>query len=509
MTKLSENLAASLYVLKELQAKEIIAIKSSDLKRTHRERLVKAGFIKEVMRGWYIPCRPDEAVGESTSWFTSFWGFITAYLNERFGDEWSLSPEQSIILHAANYMVPKQLLVRSPKARNQTTSLPFDTSIFETRAAIAQGQKLGINKNGLRLFSIPHALINCPEIFYRNNPTEVRTALATFRDSSEILQILLEAGHSVIAGRIAGAFRNIGREKLAEEILSGMQLAGYQVREKDPFQSPSPFPIPLRQISPYVNRLQLMWQAMRAPIIEIFPKAPGLPENIDQYLQMVSDNFVNDAYNSLSIEGYFVSEDLIEKVRSGLWQPENNENDKQQRDALAAKGYWEAFQQVNNAVEKVIKGQNAGLIADQEHQNWYRMLFSPSVLAGIIKPSDLAGYRNQPVFIRRSKHVPPNSEAVKDLMPAFFDLLTQEQDPAVRVVLGHFLFVYIHPYVDGNGRIGRFLMNLFMASGGYPWTIIPMDKRNEYMSSLEAASTEGNIVPFASFISELLKAQKN
>lgn len=65
------------------------------------------------------------------------------------------------------------------------------------------------------------------------------------------------------------------------------------------------------------------------------------------------------------------------------------------------------------------------------------------------------------------------------------------------------MFVYIHPYMDENGRIGRFLMNLFMASGGYRWTVIPLEKRNEYMNSLEAASAEGNIKPFASFLAEL------
>jgi Fic family protein len=42
-------------------------------------------------------------------------------------------------------------------------------------------------------------------------------------------------------------------------------------------------------------------------------------------------------------------------------------------------------------------------------------------------------------------HVPLNREAVRDAMPAFFDLLREEKEPAVRVVLGHFVFVYIHP----------------------------------------------------------------
>jgi fido (protein-threonine AMPylation protein) len=66
-------------------------------------------------------------------------------------------------------------------------------------------------------------------------------------------------------------------------------------------------------------------------------------------------------------------------------------------------------------------------------------------------------------------HVPPNSEALRDAMPVFFEVLAEEAEPSVRVVLGHFIFVYIHPYMDGNGRIGRILMNVMLAAGGYPW----------------------------------------
>jgi Fic family protein len=89
-------------------------------------------------------------------------------------------------------------------------------------------------------------------------------------------------------------------------------------------------------------------------------------------------------------------------------------------------------------------------------------------------------------------------------MPAFFDLLEAETETQVKVVLGHFVFVYIHPYMDGNGRMGRFLMNTMMASGGYPWTIIPVERRSEYMNSLEAASVEQNIQPFTHFLASLL-----
>ena len=91
-------------------------------------------------------------------------------------------------------------------------------------------------------------------------------------------------------------------------------------------------------------------------------------------------------------------------------------------------------------------------------------------------------------------------------MPAFFDLLRNEYDPAVRIVLGHFVFVFIHPYMDGNGRMARFLMNLLMAAGGYPWTVVPLQRRAEYMASLESASVDQDIVPFANFLADLVSA---
>jgi Fic family protein len=90
-------------------------------------------------------------------------------------------------------------------------------------------------------------------------------------------------------------------------------------------------------------------------------------------------------------------------------------------------------------------------------------------------------------------------------MPAFFDLLREEPHPAVRVVLGHFIFVYIHPYMDGNGGGGRFLMNTMMASGGYPWTVIPVSDRNAYVNALEKESVCEDIRPFADFLAGLVK----
>lgn len=92
-------------------------------------------------------------------------------------------------------------------------------------------------------------------------------------------------------------------------------------------------------------------------------------------------------------------------------------------------------------------------------------------------------------------------------MPVLFELIADEEHPAVRAVLGHFLFVYIHPYMDGNGRLGRLLMNLLLVTGGYTWTVVPVDRRSTYMSALEEASTHRNIAPFARFLGRLLAEQ--
>jgi Fic family protein len=78
-------------------------------------------------------------------------------------------------------------------------------------------------------------------------------------------------------------------------------------------------------------------------------------------------------------------------------------------------------------------------------------------------------------------HVPLPPEGVRDAMPLLFELLQSESDPAVQAVLGHFVFVFIHPYMDGNGRLARFILNLMLARGGWPWTIVTMTVRNEYI----------------------------
>ncbi|RYZ19982.1 MAG: Fic family protein [Chitinophagaceae bacterium] len=498
----AEKLATALEHLKAIQDTGRCAIRSSDLTRTTRETLQQNRFLQEVMKGWYIAADPSSRDGETTTWFTSFWNFARDYLNKRFGTDWSLSPEQSLILHAGNLNVPYQLLVRANGARNQSTQLLHGTSLFEGNHSLPAADDVAM-VSGMRVFRPEAALIAAGPAFFQHHAAEARIVLATQRDASALLERLLAGGHSTIAGRLAGAFRNIGRPREADDILTTMHAAGYDVREADPFADQIAVPY-RRDPSPYVHRIRLMWQTMRTHIVGKLPAPSQRTDDIDSYMRQVDEIYVTDAYHSLSIEGYQVSAALIEHVRSGTWRPDESEADREHKNALAARGYWQAFQSVKMSVRDVLSGSSLGAVADRDHNKWRRELFTPSVAVGLIQPQNLAGYRTGPVYIRGSRHTPLNPEAVRDAMPVFFELLEAEPDPAVRIVLGHFLFVYIHPYSDGNGRTARFLMNLMIAGSGHPWTVIPVQSRATYMSALEKASVEQNIEPFSSFLLGLI-----
>jgi len=497
-----EKLAASLDALKALQADGRRVFRSSEFGRTDRERLIRNGFLQDVVKGWVISASPGARDGDSTPWFASFWEFCAHYCRERFGDNWHLSPEQSLLLHAGNTVIPGQVIIYTPMGTNNTISLPFKTSLYDLKQKEMLPRSDILEIDGLRACAVPIALIKVPESFYQRYPVEAQVVLSRISDASDVLRHLLAGGHSAVAGRLAAAFRRTGKSDIADDIVSAMKAADYSVRENDPFEPDQSFADITSSTAPIVARLQAFWKAHRQAVIDAFPSPPGVPNDRERYLKAVDEIYKSDAYHSLSIEGYRVTPELIDRVRSGAWDPEDLEADRESRDALAARGYWQAFQIVKTDVAKVVAGTAPGDLVRRTHRDWYRELFQPYVAAGLIGAEALAGYRNDPVFLRMSRHVPPRSEAVRDAMPALFDLVSEESEPSVRAVLGHWLFGYIHPYPDGNGRIARFLMNVMLASGGYPWTVIRVEDRDAYLAALEAASVECDIEPFSRFIAE-------
>lgn len=119
-------------------------------------------------------------------------------------------------------------------------------------------------------------------------------------------------------------------------------------------------------------------------------------------------------------------------------------------------------------------------------------------------------YRAVRVFISGSKHPTPGPEKVAPLMKAFvtwFNAYEHKLHPVEFAALAHQKFVFIHPFVDGNGRVSRLLMNLALLRAGYNISVIPPVLRNEYIWTLEKAHTD--TTPFIQFIlARVVETQK-
>src|SRR2546425_9337766 len=263
MSSPNEKLAESLDVLKELQQGNRRVFRSEDLSRVHRERLVENGFLQEVMKGWLISSSPDSDPGESTPWHASFWEFCSCYCDERFGEQWHLSPEQSLFLHGERTVIPDQLVVHSPKATNNDIQLLFGTTLYDLKVAEMPATSALMVRDGLRLFSPAVALVRVPESFFQMYPVETQVVMASLADASDVLRFLLNGGHSSKAGYLAKAFRQTGRADLADEILRAMKGAGYDVRESSPFEARHIFARLGRPAAPIVGRIEIRSEERR------------------------------------------------------------------------------------------------------------------------------------------------------------------------------------------------------------------------------------------------------
>ncbi len=111
-------------------------------------------------------------------------------------------------------------------------------------------------------------------------------------------------------------------------------------------------------------------------------------------------------------------------------------------------------------------------------------------------------YRNTEVFIRGSNAEFPLPHLVPLEMSKFIDWLEGQQDinPVQIAADAHYRLVTIHPFIDGNGRTTRLLMNLILQIHGYPMTVIRNEDRTEYLHSFEIARTEHSLDPFYTLI---------
>ncbi|MBF0200148.1 MAG: Fic family protein [Desulfamplus sp.] len=119
-------------------------------------------------------------------------------------------------------------------------------------------------------------------------------------------------------------------------------------------------------------------------------------------------------------------------------------------------------------------------------------------------------YRSQRVMIAGSRHIPPNPLKIYDLMQNYFEEYDRERKqlhPVLLAVQMHEKLVRIHPFIDGNGRTGRLIMNLILIQNGYPIANIlgEAGKRDAYCDALEKSHMENNSEDFKVIVLNELK----
>ncbi|MFH1506659.1 MAG: Fic family protein [archaeon] len=123
----------------------------------------------------------------------------------------------------------------------------------------------------------------------------------------------------------------------------------------------------------------------------------------------------------------------------------------------------------------------------------------------------IGAYRDVQVFIRGVEFLPSKP---KDVPKEMRKLLLWHSNnkkklhPLILAAYSHVVFESIHPFVDGNGRVGRLLMNYILHKNKYPMINIPNSKKLRYYNTLEAAQLKANLRPFLEFLIKLLKEEK-
>ncbi len=201
---------------------------------------------------------------------------------------------------------------------------------------------------------------------------------------------------------------------------------------------------------------------------------------------------VEYTHNSTAIEGNTLS--LLETKM--LLEDAVSPNGKNLREIYEVVNHGKAFAYASKCVAEG-KGLDKNVVKD------LHAILMENIMQGGI-------YRNVNVYISGARHTPPPpTEAHHQLEIFYDDIITNREKlhPIEYAAWTHAEFVKIHPFIDGNGRTSRLLMNYQLAAAGYLPVSIPVEHRFAYFETLEAYACESDLTPFANLVGSLEEAQ--
>ncbi|EGQ27987.1 filamentation induced by cAMP protein Fic [Sporosarcina newyorkensis 2681] len=196
--------------------------------------------------------------------------------------------------------------------------------------------------------------------------------------------------------------------------------------------------------------------------------------------------FLEWTYNSNAIEGNTLTMYETKVVLEGI-----TVGGKTLREHLEVINHRDAI----SYVEEIV--QEKASLSEWQIKNLHRL-----VLKGIV--DEYAGvYRQEQVFISGAKHTPPAHFLIQEKMEQMMNwYYTAGVDlhPVERGAMLHAIFVGIHPFIDGNGRTSRLLLNLEMMKDGFPPVIIKVENRLAYYEALDKAHTTEDYKDFIALV---------
>ncbi|RAS73164.1 Fic family protein [Priestia endophytica] len=191
-------------------------------------------------------------------------------------------------------------------------------------------------------------------------------------------------------------------------------------------------------------------------------------------------------YNTNAIEGNTLTINETKVVLEGI-----TVGGKTMREHLEVINHRDAIAYVEEIVQK------GEPLTEWQIKNLHRL-----VLKGI--DDEYAGvYRDQQVFIAGAKHTPPAPYLIKEQMEQlikWYESEAQTLHPVERGAMLHAIFVGIHPFIDGNGRTSRLLLNLELMKAGFPAVVIKVENRLAYYEALDKSHTTKNYHNFIQLI---------
>jgi len=216
------------------------------------------------------------------------------------------------------------------------------------------------------------------------------------------------------------------------------------------------------------------------------PLPPALVKNLDEWFKIAL------TYTSNAIEGNTLThQETALVIEKGI--------------TIGGKTVTEHLEAINHAkaidfIKDLAKKKKEDICLDD-------ILSIHRIILQGINPKHAGVFRTVMVRILGSKNTFPNYLKVPILMTEFMQWLTTTKDhPVIVASMAHFKLVSIHPFVDGNGRAARLLMNLLLLQQGYPFAIIKKEDRKAYIDSLEQATSSGTLTTFNDIIFQAVES---